>query len=129
MKNELLREMEKYFGKDTKRINHARKVLSYAEEKLEIDGVDEQIVIASAILHDIGIHAAERKYNSNAGQYQEVEGPPIAKRILEKINFPKEKIKEVLDIIAHHHSPGIITTKNFDVLFEADCRVNREESS
>ena len=33
-------------------------------------------------MHDIGIHEAERKYNSSAGNYQELEGPAIAADIL-----------------------------------------------
>ena len=121
----ILQAMEEYFGSDKKRINHARKVLQYAEETLAKESADEDIVIAAAILHDIGIHEAERKYNSNAGKYQEIEGPPIAKKILEDLKFPKEKLEEVLEIIAHHHRPGIIKTVNFQILYDADCRVNR----
>jgi len=128
-RNQIISEMQKYFGDDKKRINHALKVLKYSEELLLERKGDCNVVIAAAILHDIGIHEAERKYKSNAGKYQEIEGPPIAKDILEKIeSFPKEKIPEVLEIIAHHHRPGIIKTTNFQIIYDADCRVNREES-
>ena len=124
-KNHIISEMKKYFGDDQRRINHALKVLKYAEEQ---KSGNPDVIVATAILHDIGIHEAERKYNSNAGKYQEIESPPIAKRILEKIkDFPKEKIPEVLEIIAHHHRPGIIKTENFQIIYDADCRVNREE--
>jgi HD superfamily phosphodiesterase len=127
MRDLIIREMENYFGSDQKRINHAKKVLRYSEELLDREGGYPEVVIAAAILHDIGIHAAGKKYGSNAGKYQEIEGPPIADKILKKINFPAEKIAEVLDIIAHHHSPGIVKTRNFRILYDADCRVNREE--
>jgi len=127
VKELLIREMENYFGKDRKRINHAKKVLRYAEEMLEREGGDRDVVVAAAVLHDIGIHAAEKKYGSNAGKYQEIEGPPIARRILKKINFPLDKIEEVLEMIAYHHTPGIVKTQNFKTLYEADCRVNRGE--
>lgn len=127
MRNQLIREMENYFGKDQRRINHAKKVLRYAEEMLDREGGDPEVVTAAAILHDIGIHAAEKKYGSNAGKYQEIEGPPIAKKILQKIDFPPGKIDEVLQIIACHHSPGVVRTQNFKILYDADCRVNREE--
>lgn len=117
--------MRQYFGSDQRRINHALKVLKYAEEQ---KAGDPDVIAAAAILHDIGIHEAERKYNSNAGKYQEIEGPAIAKEILEKIeDFPKEKIPEVLDIIGHHHHPRKEETENFKILYDADCRVNREE--
>jgi HD superfamily phosphodiesterase len=123
LKEELLRKMEDYFGADAKRINHAKKVLEFAEEIVANEGGDEDIIVATAILHDIGVHGAERKYNSSAGKYQEIEGPPIAKEILEKSSFPKEKIPEVLEIIAHHHSGGI-NTENFKIIWDADWLVN-----
>ncbi|OGC04873.1 hypothetical protein A2276_02800 [candidate division WOR-1 bacterium RIFOXYA12_FULL_43_27] len=129
LKGQIIQAMREYFGNDQKRINHALKVLKYSEELfMERKSGDEDVVVAAAILHDIGIHEAEKKYNSNAGKYQEIEGPPIAKEILENIReFPKEKISEVLDIIAHHHHPRKDETENFKILYDADCRVNREE--
>jgi len=69
-------------------------------------------------------HAAERKYNSVAGKYQEIEGPPIAEHILKKVGFPVEKIPHVLEIIAHHR--GGLITKEFAILVEADGIVNRK---
>lgn len=115
--------MENYFGRDEKRIDHARRVLGYAEQILEKEAGDREVVVAAAILHDIGIHAAEKKYGSPAGKYQEIEGPPIAKNILEVSGFPAKKIPEVLQIIAHHHSGGI-DTLNFKILRDADRLVN-----
>ena len=44
------------------------------------------MVRAAAILHDIGIHEAERKHGSSSGRLQELEGPPIARAILEASN-------------------------------------------
>ena len=127
MKEKLLQAMESYFGRDAKRINHARKVLGWAEQILEKENGDPEIVVAAAVLHDIGIHAAEKKHGSTAGKYQEIEGPPIAEHIMRRIGFPENKLGEVLEIIAHHHSPGIIKTANFKIIYEADCLVNKEE--
>ena len=126
MKDKLLEAMETYFDGDQKRISHAKKVLYFAEEIMSKEGGDKDIIIASSILHDIGIHNAEKKYNSTAGKYQEIEGPPIAKKILEDIGFPQDKIGEVLDIIAHHHSGGI-ETNNFKVIWDSDWLVNIKE--
>lgn len=123
MRNILLQELNSYFGRDEKRKKHARAVLSYAEKILEQEPGDQQIVIAAAILHDIGIHAAENKHGSSAGKFQEIEGPAIAKRILEEVSFPAEKIPEVLEIIAHHHSGGI-DTDSFKIIWDADWLVN-----
>jgi HD superfamily phosphodiesterase len=123
-KEALLEAMEAYFAGDVKRIEHARKVTGYAEELLRREGADRGVVIAASVLHDIGIHEAERKYGSTSGRYQEIEGPPIARRILTELGLERDKIEEVCEIIAHHHSPGKIATRNFAVLYDADWLVN-----
>jgi len=133
----LLFEMENYFaessisgrGDDRRRIEHAKKVLRYAKKINTRENGDSAVVIASAILHDIGIPEAERKYNSSAGKYQEIEGPPVAKAILEKLNVDKSTINEVCKIIAHHHHPGVVNTKNFRILSDADWMVNLKDET
>ena len=120
-KEALIKAMEAYFQADTKRINHAIKVTGYAEELLKGEGGDETIVIGAAVLHDIGIHAAEKKYGSTLGKYQEIEGPPIARQILAQLGLAAKQIEEICQIIAHHHSPGKINTRNFKILYDADC--------
>jgi len=118
------REMENYFKGDTRYINHAHKVTAYAEEIGSKEGGDFPVVVAAGLLHDIGIPEAERKYGSAIGKYQEIEGPPIAREILSRIRFPGKQIDEVCEIIAHHHSPGIIKSQNFKILYDADWLVN-----
>lgn len=124
IKEGLLRSMAAYFGEDRKRIDHARKVTGHAEKLLEMEGGDHRVVIAAAVLHDIGIHEAERKHGSTNGKYQEIEGPPIARHILTDLGFAPNEIEEVCGIIGHHHSPGKITTRNFAILYDADWLVN-----
>src|SRR3989338_8158395 len=128
-KEKLLKELEAYFGADTKRINHAKKVMGFAEELLREVKADWHIVIPASILHDVGIKVAEEKYGSSAGHYQEKEGPEIAKKILQKLSFKKEDIEEICSIIAHHHSPGKIDTQNFKVLYDADWLVNLKDEA
>ena len=121
----LLSGMESYFGDDAKRITHARRVLEHAERLLERNpGTDRDVVVAAAVLHDIGIHEAERKHGSPAARFQELEGPPIARKIMEKVGMSEDKIGEVCDIIANHHTPGKVNTVNFKVLYDADFLVN-----
>ncbi len=122
----LMEEMQNYFGADRKRIAHAQKVTEFAEEISAKEGGDYGVIIGAAIFHDIGIHEAERKYGNTAGKYQEIEGPPIAKNILEKADFPRDKLLEVLEIIAHHHSGGI-DTLNFKIIWDADWLVNLKD--
>lgn len=120
--------MRRYFGPDTRRIQHASDVASYAERiAKEIKEADMMIVMVSAYLHDIGIKNAELKYNSSSAKYQHIEGPPVAKEILEELKAPRELIEEVCDIIGHHHTPRKEETTNFKVLYDADLIVNMKE--
>ncbi len=120
----LIRAMEAYFKADTKRISHARKVTEYAEKILKREGGDYSTVMGASVLHDIGIHQAEKKYGSTAGKYQEKEGPPIARQILTRLGFEQNQMEEICEIIAHHHSPGKIASKNFAIVYDADWLVN-----
>jgi HD superfamily phosphodiesterase len=126
-RNSLISELESHFGYDGKRIKHALTVLGFAESILEKELGNPEVVTPAAILHDVGIKEAERKYNSSAAKYQEIEGPPIARRIMKKLNIANEIIDEVCEIIAHHHTPGIIDTLNFNVLWDADLITNMKE--
>lgn len=129
IKGKLLKELEDYFGQDLKRINHAKKVMGFAEELLKVEKADWHIVVAASILHDIGIKAAQEKYGSSAGHLQEKEGPEIARKILLKAGFKKEDIGQICEIIAYHHSPGKIDTLNFKVLYDADWLVNLKDEA
>jgi predicted HD phosphohydrolase/DNA-directed RNA polymerase subunit RPC12/RpoP len=129
-KQSLSRAMEDYFGADARRIRHAQRTAEYAEMILaQATGADPNIVIAAALLHDIGIKNAEEKYGSADPAHQEAEGPPVARGILKKLDYPEEFIKEVCDMIGHHHHPRADETTNFKVLYDADQFVNAEESA
>jgi len=120
----LIEEMKNVFGDDQKRIEHALAVLDYAEQIQNVEGGDPLIVRAAAILHDIGIHAAECKYSSSAGKYQEIEGPPIARAILQNYDLSDETIDHICKIIANHHSAKDIDTIEFRIIWDADWLVN-----
>ena len=124
LKNEIIKKMIIYFGYNNKYINHTYRVLDYAEEISDIEKSDPDIVIYSAILHDIGIPECEKKYNSAEGQLQEMEGPPVAREILESLSINEEIIKEVCEIVGCHHSPGEVETMNFKIMWDADWLVN-----
>ena len=124
LKEALVMAMENYFGEDTRRINHARRVTSYAEQLMALEGGDYTVVIGTAVLHDIGIHNAEKKYGSSNGNFQEIEGPPVAREILTRLKFGEPEIDEICEIIGNHHSPGKINTQNFKILYDSDWLVN-----
>ena len=81
-----------YFGNDFRRITHALEVLKYAEKNMEdTPNCDYEIVIASALLHDVGIKPSEENFGYNNGKTQEEYGPPVAEALLTSIGFPNEK--------------------------------------
>ncbi len=127
MRDLLIARMISIFGSDENRINHALRVLSYAEQILQAEGGEPLIVQAAAILHDIGIGQAQRKHGSSAGRYQEIEGPPIAREILQDLDLDPECIDHVCRIIANHHSGREIDTLEFRIIWDADWIVNIPE--
>ncbi len=127
IKEKLIKELEEYFGSDLKRINHAKRVMDYADELLRLEGGDWHIVIPASILHDVGIKAAEEKHGSSAGHFQEEEGPEIARIILLRLGFHVNDIDEICQIIGHHHSPGKINTQNFKIIYDSDWLVNLKD--
>ena len=127
MIQDVLKSMIAYFGNDILRINHALKVYGFASticrsETANRDTID--IIEIAAVLHDIGIHVSEKKYKSSAGKYQEIEGPPIARKMLEKLEVKQEIIERVCFLIGNHHSYSKIEGLDFQILVEADFLVN-----
>lgn len=125
---ELIAAMKATFGADQRRIDHALAVLGYARRIMQaVGGVDEQVVVAAALLHDIGIQQAERVHGSSAGNWQELEGPPIARSILARLGAPPEVTEHVCRIVANHHSARDIDTPEFRIIWDADWLVNLPE--
>ncbi len=123
----IINEMIKYYAKDPRRVNHFLKVFSFAKSIGELEKLDEKtqdILEIAAVMHDIGIKLSEEKYNSSAGNYQEIEGPPVAKGILLKYNFDEAFIDRVCYLIGHHHTYGEIDRIDYQILIEADFLVN-----
>jgi HD superfamily phosphodiesterase len=119
--------MEAYLGADKRRIEHALQVAGYARELLAYIDADEIVTMAAAYLHDIGIPEAERKYGSCAGPYQEQEGPPVAREILNGLGAPEHFVSAVCSLIGSHHTPAAIDSPEFRILWDADALVNLAE--
>ncbi|AQT67708.1 putative domain HDIG [Anaerohalosphaera lusitana] len=119
-------KMQTYFGSDQRRISHALQVLQIAEQIAVAEKTNLQLVKIAAILHDIGIHNSQRRYNSTAGRYQQIEGPPVARKIMTELDIDNETIEHVCDIIANHHSGGM-NTMEFNCIWDADRIVNFAE--
>ena len=127
-KGKVAKALVDYFGEDFRRISHALEVLKYSEKIMEErEGWDHEVLVASALLHDVGIKRSEEMHGYNNGKTQEEYGPPIARKLLESIDFPPEKIARVCEIIGNHHSRSRYDYVELKILKEADRMVNRME--
>lgn len=97
---------------------------------LEKEGGDEDVVVPAIILHDVGwkrvpeelqLKAFEPKANSpELNRIHEVEGVRIAKEILEKVKYDKDKTEEILRIIDGHDSRKEAFSLNDRIVKDAD---------
>lgn len=120
-------KMISYFEGDVRRINHALKVHNLAKSIGELENISKDklfILELAAILHDIGIKESERKYNSHAGNYQEIEGPPVGRKLLEEFNLDHTLLDRICFLIGSHHTYSSIDDIDFQILIEADFLVN-----
>lgn len=104
---------------------YAAAAVRNSKASISRETANRDIVVAAAVLHDIGIQEAERKHGSSAPKYQEIEGPPIARRILEDcggLNAPDTD--HVCRIVGSHHSARDIDTPEFRIVWDADWLVN-----
>jgi HD domain len=125
LRAELLSELASHFGEDERRIEHAMMVLGHAEALLaRVPNADPVVVVAAAITHDFGIVEAERRHGKSTGTLQEKYGPDLVAPVLRRVGLGDEKVGEVCDIIASHHSPPLQPSVNFNLLYESDWLVN-----
>ncbi len=128
---QVISEMIRYNCGDPERIHHALKVYAFSKAIGEEEGLSpetQEILEVAAVLHDIGIHESERKYGSADGVYQQIEGPSIAKKMLEKLGAASELIERVCFLIAHHHTYAGVEGIDYRILIEADFLVNVYET-
>lgn len=126
----VLREAIAYDSPDVMRINHFLKVYAFAKMIGEGEGLslaEQYILELSAVLHDIGIRESERKYGSCEGKFQEIEGPVIAKAMLEQLGVENEVVERVCYLIGHHHTYDQVNGMDYQILIEADFFVNAYE--
>ncbi len=119
-----------FFADDDRRIDHAQQVLFQSRMLLpDYPQADVDVVVACALLHDVGIKPAEEKFGYNNGTLQEEYGPDLAEELLKKIDFPQRKIDRVREIIGNHHSPSRYDYVELKILKLADAVVNRADAA
>jgi HD superfamily phosphodiesterase len=128
LKDRVAVEMKRYFKTDFKRIGHATRVARYAERIGKFESGNLAVILPAAYLHDIGIVEAQRRHGSPAPEFQEKEGPAVARAILERLGARQEIVEEVCDIVGRHHHPAADDGVNFKAVYDADRIANLEEA-
>jgi HD superfamily phosphodiesterase len=122
------------------RKNHIHTEISirFAEMLLEKEGGDEDVVMPAIILHDVGwIRISEDEQHKGFGpeiqsprvvKKHELEGVKIAKEILDALDYDKEKMAQILEIIEGHDSRKVTDSINESIVKDADklWRFSRE---
>ena len=80
--------------------NHCNRVYKMSMDIAEVEGlvIDEDVMFASAYIHDIG---AFEPYKKTDVDHAERSGQ-LTEETLNNLKFPQEKIKQVKDVIDHH---------------------------
>lgn len=123
----IMAEMREIFKEVPYGIDHTMKVLKHAEVIMDgedIDGERRELILIVALLHDIGAVEALRKYSSIDGVYQEIEGPAVARSILDKVGYESSKIDRICYIVGNHHTQSKIDGLDFQIQWEADLIEN-----
>jgi len=109
---------------------HTEMSMQLAYQLLKAEGGRESIVIPAIILHDVGWQKVPAALHLKAfgpkatspeiNRTHEQEGVKIAKKILMKVNYDKEKIAEILKIIDGHDSRKESISLNDSLVKDAD---------
>lgn len=128
----VIKAMIEYYSGDVRRIHHFLKVYGFAKSVGEMEDLAkelQEILEVAAVVHDIGIKVSEEKYHSSAGNYQQLEGPPVARVMLANLGYELQFIDRVCYLIAHHHTYTNIEGMDYQILVEADFLVNISENN
>lgn len=112
---------------------HVDTVLSYAFKLVKLEDANQNIVIPAAILHDIGWSQLSKRerlsiFGDKLSKENKIKirrkhedlGVKLAKEILKKVNYDKNLIDEILEIISKHDTRQGFISKNEGVMRDAD---------
>jgi Zn ribbon nucleic-acid-binding protein len=119
IKDSLSRAMREYFHRDEEKIRHSFEVLGFAEEILEKEKGNPKVVIPAAMLHDIGIHEADKKPERAEGSHREKEVLSIVRGILEKLGYEKDTSEEVGQVVEGCRTGAAMNTLNGKIVHDA----------
>ncbi len=115
----LKEKVKPYFEKGgSHAFDHIERVYNLALKIGENKKADLDVIKAAVLLHDISRLKEDNKEIEDHAEH----GAEAAEKILREMNFPKNKIKNVVHAIrVHRHSKGLIAeTKEAEILQDAD---------
>lgn len=98
--------------------NHIVLVENYAKKLAKKTGVDEEVIILAALLHDVGSAVSGREDH-------QITGVNIAEEKLKEFNYPKEKIEIIKKCILNHRGSinNYRESKEEQIIVDADSMV------
>ncbi len=113
-----------------KNLIHTQIALRYAQKLLRTVEADDEIVVPAILLHDVGWKAVPEplqltafgpsRSNPQAARLHEVEGEKMARKILEGLHYPSEKVEEICQIIGGHDSRKTSISRSDRIVKDAD---------
>ncbi|MEM3403793.1 MAG: HD domain-containing protein [Nitrososphaeria archaeon] len=110
---------------------HTLRTVEWVKYIMSQEGGDKDILLPAAYLHDIGWHFSLPKEmrNKNLNSVENLKtyfkghleyGPKMAKEILQRLNYPPDKVQRIVYIISIHDLPELVKEKEEVILMEAD---------
>jgi HD superfamily phosphodiesterase len=113
--------------------DHTLRAVEFGKVLAEEEGGDREIVLTTLVLHDIGWSQVDfddflktpifQKKDTQSVREHMIRGAGLARRILEGLGFPPDKMELVLRIIANHddvEAIGLMPEIEATLVFEAD---------
>jgi HD superfamily phosphodiesterase len=123
-------ERAKPFLRTRRNLIHTRIVLRYAITLLKTVKGDEGVVVPAVLLHDVGWKVVPEplqltafgpnRSNPQAARLHEVEGAKMARKILEGLHYPPQKVQEICRIIRGHDSRKTSVSRSDRIVKDAD---------
>lgn len=123
-------ERAKPFLRTRKNLIHTQIALRYAIKLLKTVKGDETVVIPAILLHDVGWKAVPEplqltafgpnRTNPQAARLHEVEGAKMARKLLEGLHYPPERVNEICRIIGGHDSRKKSLSRSDRIVKDAD---------
>ncbi len=123
-------EKAKPFLRTRKNLIHTQIAWRYALKLLKKEKANEAIVLPAILLHDVGwkcvpehLHLTAfgpNPTNPELTKVHEIEGAKIARKILNDLNYPSNRVKEICRIIRGHDSRKRPVSRNDRIVKDAD---------